>query len=63
MSRRMNIEREKFEHSIIEMVHDIEDNKNCDVSNENQTSIVQKFQIDLIKELWSNVITTKCPHC
>ena len=28
-----------------------------------QTSIIQKFQIDLIKEIWSNVITTKCPHC
>lgn len=45
------------------MVNDIEDNTDCDRTYENQTSIVQKFQIDLIKELWSNVITTKCPHC
>ena len=28
-----------------------------------QTSIMQKFQIDLIKEMWSSVITTKCPIC
>lgn len=67
MQRRFNIERERFEHDIMSMLEAIELNENPEQTNQllksGMTSIIQKFQIDLIKEMWSNVVTTKCPHC
>ena len=67
LARRFNIEREKFEHNIISMLEAIEMNEKPSETNKllksGQTSIVQKYQIDLIKEMWSNVVTTRCPHC
>lgn len=67
VQRRFNIEREKFEHDIIQLLEAIEMNKKPDETNKllrsGMTSIIQKFQLDLVKEMWSNVVTTRCPHC
>jgi hypothetical protein len=65
--RRFNIEREKFENDIMDMLDRVELNKYPEDTNKiaksGMTSIIQKFQNELIKEMWSNVVTTKCPHC
>jgi len=63
-NRKFNIERERLENSIIELLEDVEENSNSEHSNRiGLSSTIQKFQIDTIKEIWSHVITTKCPHC
>lgn len=66
-NRMINVERERFENQIVELLGDVEDNENPDVTNKlghnGATSIIQKLTSDLIKELWHHVITTKCPHC
>jgi hypothetical protein len=67
MARRSMVEKERFEHDIMTMLEDIQANEHPEETNQTlrsgPTSCMQKFQIDLIKEIWSNVVTTKCPHC
>jgi hypothetical protein len=48
----------------MELVSDIENNEKRSFNQgADKTSIMQKFQIELLKEIWSSVITTKCPIC
>ena len=67
MTKRHNIQAEKFENKIHTMLADIEENRKPELTNKvlksGQTSIIQKLLIELTKDLWSNVVPTKCPHC
>lgn len=66
-NRSINLHREKFENEIAELLGDVEENENPELTNKlgrtGHTSIIQKLTNELIKELWHHVITTKCPHC
>ena len=63
-ARRWRVEREKMEHELMAMLESVVENDGESlVEKSGSTSIIQKFQLELIKEIWSNVITTKCPHC
>jgi len=65
VQRRVNIEREKFENEVLQLIDDVEERKadtnRLEISG--PTSIVQKYHIEIMKEIWSSVITTKCPRC
>ena len=58
-ARRFNIEREKLEDELMNALDSvIESNDEVQV-----TSIMQKGSRELEREIWSQVITTRCPHC